>query len=72
MTEVDKSNVYIKSSTATKNTEDIKYSFDGKGYGHGIGMSQNGAMNRAENGQTYKQILEFYYTGCKAIDNYGN
>ena len=72
MTEVDKSSVYIKSSTATKNTEDIKYSFDGKGYGHGIGMSQNGAMNRAENGQNYKQILEFYYTGCKTIDNYGD
>lgn len=72
VTEVDKSDVYIKSSTATKNTEDMKYVFEGKGYGHGIGMSQNGAMNRAEDGQTYNQILEFYYTGCKTISNYGN
>lgn len=69
---VDKDKVYIKSSTETKNTEDIKYVFEGKGYGHGIGMSQNGAMNRAEDGQTYKQILEFYYTGSKTASNYGN
>lgn len=72
VTEVDKSDVYIKSSTTTKNTEDIKYVFEGKGYGHGIGMSQNGAMNRAEDGQTYNQILEFYYTGCKTVSNYGD
>lgn len=48
------------------------YTFTGKGYGHGIGMSQNGAMNRAEAGHTYSQILDFYYTGCKTASNYGN
>lgn len=36
----------------------------GLGYGHGMGMSQWGAKNRAESGQTYQEILEFYYEGA--------
>lgn len=72
VSEVDESKVYIKSATDVKPVEDIKYVFEGKGYGHGIGMSQNGAMNRAEAGHTYNQILEFYYTGCKTTSNYAN
>ena len=30
-------------------------------YGHGCGLSQRGAQHRANNGQTYDQILLFYY-----------
>ena len=30
-------------------------------YGHGVGMSQRGAQTRAKAGQTYKEILSFYY-----------
>jgi stage II sporulation protein D len=30
-------------------------------YGHGIGLSQRGAEERAKAGQTYKQIMTFYY-----------
>lgn len=37
------------------------YTFSGKGNGHGLGMSQIGAKNRAAAGQTYDQILKFYY-----------
>jgi stage II sporulation protein D len=33
----------------------------GKGYGHGIGMCQLGAMNMAQKGYTYKEILQFYF-----------
>ena len=33
----------------------------GKGFGHGLGMSQAGAMERAEDGQPYRKILEHYY-----------
>jgi SpoIID/LytB domain protein len=39
------------------------YVFSGKGYGHGVGMSQIGAKNRANAGHTYDQILSFYYDG---------
>jgi SpoIID/LytB domain protein len=39
------------------------YTFSGKGYGHGVGLSQIGARNRANAGQTFEQILTFYYDG---------
>lgn len=41
------------------------YIFDGKGWGHGLGMSQYGAKGMADAGYSYEQILEYYYTGTK-------
>ncbi|MFA9445020.1 SpoIID/LytB domain-containing protein [Egicoccus sp. AB-alg6-2] len=37
--------------------------FEGRGWGHGVGMSQYGARGRAEDGQDYRQILAAYYDG---------
>lgn len=37
--------------------------FNGRGFGHGIGMGQWGAYNQAAQGRSYAQILSFYYTG---------
>ena len=34
-----------------------------KGYGHGVGMSQYGALGMAKQGYTYDEILKHYYTG---------
>lgn len=36
---------------------------NGKGLGHGVGMSQYGAKGMAENGYSYVDILQHYYTG---------
>ena len=36
---------------------------DGAGFGHGVGMSQEGARGYAEHGWSYEQILAHYYTG---------
>ncbi len=36
----------------------------GRGFGHGIGMSQWGAHNLAQQGYTYQQILGHYYQGA--------
>lgn len=33
--------------------------------GHGVGMSQKGAIAAARGGKTYKEILGFYYPGTK-------
>jgi stage II sporulation protein D len=33
----------------------------GRGYGHGVGMSQWGAIGMAQNGADYRQIIERYY-----------
>lgn len=37
----------------------------GGGYGHGVGMSQNGAKAMADSGKTYDIILKHYYTGTE-------
>ncbi len=37
----------------------------GGGFGHGVGMSQNGAKNLADLGYSAQDILEFYYEGCE-------
>ncbi|WP_027309092.1 SpoIID/LytB domain-containing protein [Caloramator sp. ALD01] len=44
------------------------YKFSGKGYGHGVGMSQYGAINRANAGQSYRDILAFYYPKTNIVN----
>lgn len=44
---------------------DGSYIIEGGGYGHGIGMSQNGANEMAKTGKTYEEILMFFYPGTK-------
>ncbi len=39
--------------------------FSGKGYGHGVGLSQWGAKEMAEHGFTYRDIISYYYRGTK-------
>ncbi|MBS3902379.1 MAG: S-layer homology domain-containing protein, partial [Dethiobacter sp.] len=39
------------------------YSFAGRGFGHGVGMSQHGARVMAERGAGFREILNFYYPG---------
>ena len=41
--------------------------FKGGGFGHGVGLSQSGAIEMAELGFTYEQILNHYYQGTKII-----
>jgi len=40
----------------------------GRGFGHGVGMCQEGAMRMAEVGFTYSEIIQYYYTGVHLID----
>lgn len=44
--------------------------FEGRGWGHGLGMSQNGAYNRSRAGQSYREILAFYYPGTNLAIGY--
>src|SRR5262249_55775112 len=39
--------------------------FKGRGAGHGVGLCQAGAEEMARQGQTYRQILAFYYPGTQ-------
>ncbi len=40
----------------------------GRGYGHGIGLSQEGAMQMANEGYSYSDILQFYFYQIKVIN----
>jgi len=40
----------------------------GRGYGHGVGLCQEGAMEMAAQGYSYSEILHFYYSGVHIID----
>jgi len=41
------------------------FTFNGTGWGHHVGMSQWGAYAMAQTGCTYREILNFYYTGIE-------
>lgn len=39
--------------------------FEGKGYGHGIGLCQWSALEMAKKGKNYREILSFFYHGTE-------
>jgi len=41
--------------------------FHGRGYGHGVGLCQQGAIQMANNGIRYKDIISFYYHNTSII-----
>ncbi len=51
--------------------ENDRITMQGGGYGHGVGMSQNGANAMAEEGNTYRDILEHYFGGTEQTRVYG-
>ena len=50
--------------------EVVGYQILGGGYGHGVGMSQNGARSMAKCGYTAEQILLFFYENCYIANVY--
>ncbi len=40
----------------------------GKGYGHGVGLSQEGAMQMARLNYSFLDIINFYYKNVKVVD----
>ena len=44
------------------------YEFGGRGWGHGVGMCQEGAKYMAMKGRPYKKILRHYYPGVSITD----
>ncbi len=51
-------------------TSPMKFIVSGKGFGHGVGMSQYGAMEMAKQGYNYQDIITHYYKGVE-ITNIG-
>jgi|GEM_PF-3356264 len=44
-----------------ENQASLKFKIFGAGFGHGVGLSQYGAMQLAKLGKNYEEILEFYF-----------
>lgn len=61
----------LKSTWFEARRSGSRYVFAGRGYGHGVGLSQWGAHGMANEGRSYRDILAFYYQGTTItnIDN---
>lgn len=46
-----------------EDTKEPYFILQGGGYGHGVGMSQNGAKALIDDGKKYDEVLSHYYTG---------
>ena len=55
----------LRSAAFDVSYKDGEFTFNVKGYGHGVGMSQYGARYLASTGANFVEILSHYYTGCK-------
>ncbi len=55
--------ISIEKRTAADGT--LSFYIYGGGYGHGAGMSQNGAQQMAVDGKDYQEILGFFYEGAE-------
>lgn len=49
----------------------VGYTLTGGGFGHGVGMSQNGAKTLGADGAAYERILLQFYPGCELTDSEG-
>lgn len=52
------------------NKEVTGFKVYGGGWGHGVGLSQTGAVGMAEKGATFEEILKHYYQGIEIEDRY--
>lgn len=57
----------LRSANFTLSFEGEEAVFTVHGYGHGVGMSQQGANYMARQGYLYKDILTKYYTGTEIV-----
>ncbi|QKG80174.1 SpoIID/LytB domain-containing protein [Tenuifilum thalassicum] len=40
----------------------------GRGYGHGVGMCQDGALQMARKGMSYEEIVKYYFKGVQIVN----
>ncbi len=59
------SSFFVMDKKRTLNGQLQSITFYGGGYGHGVGMSQNGVKGMVDKGYTYQQILQHYYPGTE-------
>lgn len=57
----------IRSTDFTVNIKEETAHFEGRGWGHGVGMCQWGALAMAQEGRTAEEILRYYYPGARVV-----
>jgi stage II sporulation protein D len=63
-----RSDFKLRSTYFSVGLEGDKVVLKGRGFGHGVGLSQQGAMTMCDMGYSYRDVLHFYYTGVHLID----
>lgn len=58
----------LRSTYFTARRTGDEYIFEGRGFGHGVGLNQWGARNMAKRGIGYRDILSFYFTGVELVE----
>ncbi len=58
----------LNSTYFSVRTQGDEVVLQGRGFGHGVGLCQEGSMHMARNGRTYTEILHHYYTGVHVVD----
>jgi stage II sporulation protein D len=60
-----KDTLYTLSRTMADDGSVASFTFDGRGWGHGIGLCQTGAVGMARAGRSAEEILKTYYQGVE-------
>lgn len=58
----------LKSTFFNVDESPEKVLLHGRGFGHGVGMCQEGSINMANSGIPYKSIITFYYSNIQIVD----
>ncbi|XOV68551.1 MAG: SpoIID/LytB domain-containing protein [Fluviicola sp.] len=58
----------LKSAYFSSRLEGSKVVLEGRGFGHGVGLCQEGAMEMAKLGYDYTQIARFYFHNVEVLD----
>ncbi len=58
----------LQSAAFTVSFDGTAFTFDVKGWGHGVGMSQYGADYLARHGMTWREIIAHYYPGTEIVE----
>ena len=57
----------LPSTNFSIHSDETTIAFEGKGYGHGVGLCQWSALQLARDGKSYREILSFFYPGTEIL-----
>ncbi len=64
------SSLFLVQKYTDSNGQPTSWKLLGGGWGHGVGLCQYGAIGRANDGQSFRQILQHYFTHTRLLKVY--